>query len=241
MTFLAQWRDALNAIYPGLWNAALGLAVVLALWATKKLKPDLFARLPPAVQALPAMILSAVATALSATSPTLGGFLSQLLAGSLVGGTMAVGVHRVLKESPLPYGGTGGAKADSLKPPKPPIEPPTPPTGTLALAGLLLVFFDSFGSVLLAVACGAIVTSPIFFAQACTPAEAGAVVKDVETVAQDVTKIAQVLCLSDQARVRHASVRQLSVQDVCKTVEQLAPYMPAAETPTVLASRGACP
>lgn len=112
---LTQWRAALDAVYPGLFNAVIGAVVVLGVWLLKKFAPNWFAKLPPAVQALPAMVISAVVTALSATSPTLSSFLSQLLAGTLVTGTMAVGAHHVLKESPLPYGNPG--KTPSLRPP----------------------------------------------------------------------------------------------------------------------------
>lgn len=202
MTILTQWRVALDAVYPGLWNASLGMLVVLGVWLLKKLAPNLFAKLPPAVQALPAMILSAIVTALSATSPTVGGFLSQLLAGSLIGGTMAVGAHRVLKESPLPYGGP--SKPPSLRPPP--------------VAGIVMVI----------VMLTAIVS--------CTPAEE----QEILNVASNVVDIAKVLCLADQAKIQKRSVRELSVQDVCQTIEQLAPYKAAAEAPGALASRG-CP
>lgn len=209
MTSLAGWRDALNAIYPGLWNAALGLIVVLIVWGLRRWRPDVFARLPPAVQMLPAMVLSAIVTALSATSPTIGGFLSQLLAGTLIGGTTAIGAHRVLKESPLPYGGPG--KPPSLRPP-PPRHISIPPAAMMValLAGLQL--------------------------SACTPSELQTAVE----VASDIEKIAKVLCLADQAARQRAEPRALSVQDLCSTAEQLAPYLPAARHP-MLASSGYCP
>src|SRR5689334_4781591 len=46
-------------------------------------------------------------------------------------------------------------------------------------------------------------------------------------VADDVAKIAQTLCLLDQAK-RHA-VRALTVQELCQTADQLAPYLDEAK------------
>lgn len=91
----------------------------------------------------------------------------------------------------------------------------------------------------------ALIAAPLFAGTlveaGCSPAEEQSVLNVAEAGVKDVVQIAKVLCLADQAKMRHASVRDLTVQDVCKTVEQLAPYMAAAETPTTLASRGACP
>lgn len=58
---------------------------------------------------------------------------------------------------------------------------------------------------------------------ACSPSE----LQQAATVADDVNRVAQVLCLADHARAAHA--RALSVSDACSTVEQLAPYLEQAK------------
>lgn len=112
--FLVRLRAELDGFYPGLSNAAVGAVAVLFVWLLKKFSPATFAKLPPALQAAPAMLLTAIVTGLSATYPTIASVVSNALGGALVGGTFAVGAHRVLKESPLPY---GNPKPDPLVPP----------------------------------------------------------------------------------------------------------------------------
>jgi hypothetical protein len=65
----------------------------------------------------------------------------------------------------------------------------------------------------------------------CTPSQ----LQQAATIADDVTKIAQVLCLADHARA--ANARAFSVKDACATVEQLAPYIEQAKN---AAPRAAC-
>jgi hypothetical protein len=59
--------------------------------------------------------------------------------------------------------------------------------------------------------------------------------KTVTDIADDVTKIAQVLCLADHAKA--ANARAFSVKGACQTVEQLAPYIEQAKN---AAPRAAC-
>lgn len=77
----------------------------------------------------------------------------------------------------------------------------------------------------------------VFFT-GCSPAA----MQEVVNVASEAVKIAQVLCLADQAKKTNANAREFSVQELCKTDEQLAPYLPAAKDPSMLAARaGECP
>lgn len=202
MTFFTHIRDSLNGVYPGLWNAAVGVVVVTLIWLLKKLAPNLFDKLPPAVQALPAVFLSGMISGLSAAAPLIGDFLAHFAVGGMLGGTLAVGAHHMLKESPLPY---GRPKPDSLK-----------PSAVTHITLVLLAMLTFIG---------------------CSPSE----MQTAVSVAEDVVKIAQVLCLADQAKTTHADVRALSVQDLCNTTAELAPYMPAAETPRMMSASGICP
>jgi hypothetical protein len=65
---------------------------------------------------------------------------------------------------------------------------------------------------------------------ACTPSQ----LQQAATIADDVTKIAEVLCLADHARA--ANARALSVKDACATIEQLAPYIEQAKNSAPRAS-----
>ncbi len=60
---------------------------------------------------------------------------------------------------------------------------------------------------------------------ACTPAE----LQTVAAIADDVAKVAQVLCLADHAKLAHA--RAITVAPLCKTADDLAPYIAQARTP----------
>ncbi len=105
---LQQLHALLDSITPGLFNAALAVLLWGALWLVRKFKPLLFVKLPPSLQAWPALASGALLSALSAsTDGDLKGAavnaLGQALAG-LVSGVMAVGLHRTLKESALSYG-----------------------------------------------------------------------------------------------------------------------------------------
>jgi hypothetical protein len=106
--WFATIRTALDQVQPGLWNALLALVLFGAMYVFKKFKPELFAKLPASLQAWPAMLTGAVFAALSAsTSGGLGPAIVNALGMSLSGllsGVLAVGGHRVLKESPLSYG-----------------------------------------------------------------------------------------------------------------------------------------
>lgn len=200
MTILTAWRTWLDNIYPGLWNLALSLVVVALLWGLKKWQPDFFAKLPPSVQALPAMFLAGVASAFAAFEPTLISFLTSLIGGAITGGVAAVGAHHVLKESKLPYGN----------------EPQKPLSARrVTISGIALVL--------------------LLVVSACNPGDA----KTAFDIADDVLQVAKVLCLADHANMQN--VRAITVKDLCATEQQIAPYLPAAKAPTMLASRGACP
>lgn len=103
MTILIRLHAYLDGLYPGLWNASVAAVAVLVLWLLKKFFPNVFAKLPPTVQALPAMFVAAILNGIATLEPTIVSFLINSLGGGLLGGVTAVGVHRVLKESPLPY------------------------------------------------------------------------------------------------------------------------------------------
>ena len=105
---LQHLRVYLDALQPGLFNAGLAALLFVALWGVRRWKPLFFAKLPPALQAWPAMASGALIAALSASTD--GDFIGALvnalgMAGTgLVSGMLSVGVHRTLKESPTPYG-----------------------------------------------------------------------------------------------------------------------------------------
>ncbi len=63
----------------------------------------------------------------------------------------------------------------------------------------------------------------LFDLPACSPSQ----LQQAATIADDVGKIATVLCLADHARPMHA--RAMTVADACKTIEQLAPYLAEAK------------
>lgn len=204
--FLQQLRLSVDAIYPGLFNAGLAAVLFAALWVIRRFKPLLFANMPAALQAWPALASGAVIAALSAsTDGNIGGAvvnaLGQALAG-LVSGVLAVGLHRTLKESPLPYGNGQ-------------IPPKSGAGGGPAAVGIVFL-----------VALASLLALP-----SCTPSE----LQQAATIADDVTKVAQVLCLAEHAK--HANARALSVADACSTVEQLAPYVEQAKN---AAPRAAC-
>ena len=127
---LQHLRAFLDGLVPGGFNASLAALLWVALWGLRKFKPLFFAKLPPALQAWPALAVGAVIAALSAsTGANVGEAVLNALGMSLTGllsGVLSVGAHRVLKESPLPYG------AHDI--------PPKPPTGPLVaiVVGLLL-------------------------------------------------------------------------------------------------------
>lgn len=104
MTSLIDLRLALDALYPGLFNAVLAIFAGAVIYGWRKASPKTFEMLPPAVQSFPALILGAVTSAAASQ----GALVQAAIAGSL-SGLLAVGGHHALKASPLPY--TGGAKA----------------------------------------------------------------------------------------------------------------------------------
>lgn len=61
-----------------------------------------------------------------------------------------------------------------------------------------------------------------FLGGACSPSQ----LQQAATIADDVSKIATVLCLADHARPLHA--KAMTVADACQTIEQLAPYLDQA-------------
>jgi hypothetical protein len=116
--WLTTIRTALDALQPGLFNALLALLLFGAMYLVKRFKPELFNKLPTALQAWPAMAIGAVIAALSAS--TNGNFLQAVVNAAgmslsgLLSGVLAVGAHRTLKESPLPYA-TPPAKHDLVQ------------------------------------------------------------------------------------------------------------------------------
>lgn len=130
---LLHLRTYLDGLHPGLFNATLAAVLFGLLWVVRKVKPLFFAKLPPALQAWPALASGAVLAALSASTD--GDFagavvnaLGMALTG-LVSGMLASGIHRTLKESPLPYGSND----------VPPKKPPTAAVAMVAVAfGLAL-------------------------------------------------------------------------------------------------------
>jgi hypothetical protein len=106
---LATWHTALDQIQPGLFNAILAAILFGAMYLFKRFAPDTFERLPTDLQAWPALATGAVIAALSASTD--GGVLHAVVAAlgqsltGLLSGVLAVGGHRVLKESRLSYGG----------------------------------------------------------------------------------------------------------------------------------------
>lgn len=105
ITWLHSARAFLDGQFPGLSTALIGLTAVFAVWALKRWKPVWFATLPTSVQALPAATWSAILASLSTVGPTVGAYLVHVLSTALLGGVVGVGVHHVLKEAPIPYGG----------------------------------------------------------------------------------------------------------------------------------------
>jgi len=108
MLILQHLRETLDHWSPGAFNASLAALLFVALWLGRRFKPDLFAKLPPTLQAWPALAGGAVLAALS--SNLSGGLVAAVVSAlgmsltGLVSGVAAVGLHRTLKESPLPYG-----------------------------------------------------------------------------------------------------------------------------------------
>lgn len=117
---LQHLRAWLDAFQPGTFNASLAALLWGALWLVRKKWPLFFAKLPSQLQAWPALAMGAVVAALSAsTDGNIGQAVLNALGMAFTGllsGAMSVGVHRVLKESPLPYG-------TNDIPPKPPTTP----------------------------------------------------------------------------------------------------------------------
>jgi hypothetical protein len=132
LPFLLNIRTTLDGIHPGLFNAALALILFGAMYLFRKVRPDLFAKLPTKLQAWPALALGAVVAALSASTGA--GALDAVLNAlgmsltGLLSGTLAVGTNRVLKESPLPYG----------TPPPKNGKPPSGPAAVAIIMGLML-------------------------------------------------------------------------------------------------------
>jgi hypothetical protein len=108
MLILQHLRETLDHWSPGAFNASLAALLFVALWLGRRFKPDLFAKLPPTLQAWPALAGGAVLAALSSNSS--GGLMATVISAlgmsltGLVSGIGAVGLHRTLKESKLPYG-----------------------------------------------------------------------------------------------------------------------------------------
>lgn len=143
MTILTNARIWLDHLYPGLWNASVAALAVFVLWLTKKFAPDFFAKLPPPVQALPAMFIAGLVSGIAALEPTIISFISSFFVSGVMGGVAAVGAHRALKESPLPYGEPN--KPQSIRPPKPPSSPPTAPATHITILFLAALLTNGCG------------------------------------------------------------------------------------------------
>jgi hypothetical protein len=63
----------------------------------------------------------------------------------------------------------------------------------------------------------------VLMLSSCSPSQ----LQQAAAIADDVGKIATVLCLADHARLKHA--KAITVADVCQTIEQLAPYLDQAK------------
>ena len=95
-------RDTLASIHPLLPYLTIALLVGLAIWLWRTYSPRTFELLPPAVQSLPAVLLSAVLTAASSGSTTVGHAMVEAVIGAL-SGLVAVGGHEALRRAPVPY------------------------------------------------------------------------------------------------------------------------------------------
>jgi len=132
MFILQHLRETLDHWSPGAFNASLAALLFVALWLGRRLKPDLFAKLPPTLQAWPALAGGAVLAALSSNSS--GGLMAAVISAlgmsltGLVSGVAAVGLHRTLKESKLPYGNSQ-----------------IPPRGVPMVAGMLFLLVLPIG------------------------------------------------------------------------------------------------
>ena len=163
LAFLHAARAELAAVHPLLPYLAIAVLVGGVVYAWRRLAPSSFQKLPDSVQALPAVMLSAVLAAASTGDDAgLGRVLVEIALGAF-SGLLPVGGHEALKRSPLPYlggawpaAGTNersmGAKLSSKKPPPLPI--------VLVLLGLLGVFTPSCGPT---------------FEEACTAADLAAI------------------------------------------------------------------
>jgi hypothetical protein len=123
LPFLSAVKAECDAVDPRLWYALLALLVggIVAAW--RKWRPGSFERLPPRVQALPAILLAAV-TAGGAAADLKKAAVDAVL-GAMFGGLGAIGGHHALKAAGL-VGGSGPASK------RPPAVPPV-------LGGLLLL------------------------------------------------------------------------------------------------------
>jgi hypothetical protein len=133
LPFLVSIRTYLDALHPGLFNAATAVVVLTLLWAVKKLRPAWFEKLPTAWQAWPALTLAALTTALATSTAataadTVVAVLGNAFLGLLNAGLGAIGLHRAMKESKLPYGN-----------PKPSTGKTDPPASGLSAGGLIAI------------------------------------------------------------------------------------------------------
>lgn len=96
-------KQHLDAVDPRLFFAIIALLAWLFVYSWRRLSPGTFEKIPPSIQGLPAILFGAIAAA-----PAGAGNLKETFVNAAVGafsGLASVGVHHVLKESPVPYTG----------------------------------------------------------------------------------------------------------------------------------------
>jgi len=87
-------RTYLDNVDPRLWPLAIALVAGGVVWGWRKLSPKSFDRLPPAIQALPAILIAAAIG--GATGSDLVHMMFEAASGA-VSGLLAVGGHHTLK------------------------------------------------------------------------------------------------------------------------------------------------
>jgi hypothetical protein len=123
---MPELRASLDALYPGLFNALVGLSMVGLIWVWRKVSPSTFEKLPPKMQALPAVVGAGLMSSFAAQQD----LLMNAAVGGVLGGIFGVGSHRALKESKLSYGNRPAIPAaPSVESKSPNSDRPTPTDG----------------------------------------------------------------------------------------------------------------
>lgn len=135
--WLANLRTALADANPALPYLVIPAIAWLVVYLWRRFSMSSFEKLPDSVQALPAMLLSAILSAASS-----GGDFKKALLDTVVGfvsGLTAVGLHHALKAAPGPYQGGPPVKNETPTIPAPAAEEPIIPSPTLELRAWLAV------------------------------------------------------------------------------------------------------